>query len=104
MAKKGSSPLIFERSIEDRYAYSLPKLEIEKQDLSNLLDDKFIRKEKAALPEISELDFIRHYTELSTMNWRIVTGVDPLRSRTMKYNPKIYEQVALSTRFGPSHP
>lgn len=104
MAKKGSSPLIFERSIEDRYAYSLPKLEIEKQDLSNLLDDKFIRKEKAELPEISELDLIRHYTELSNKNWGIDTGFYPLGSCTMKYNPKINEQVARLTGFATSHP
>ena len=104
MAKKGSSPLIFERSIENRYAYSLPKLEIEKQDLSNLLDDKFIRKEKAELPEISELDLIRHYTELSNKNWGIDTGFYPLGSCTMKYNPKINEQVARLTGFATSHP
>ncbi|MDK6862637.1 MULTISPECIES: aminomethyl-transferring glycine dehydrogenase subunit GcvPB [Nosocomiicoccus] len=104
MAKKGSSPLIFERSIEDRYAYSLPKLEIEKKELSSLLDDKFIRKEKAELPEISELDLIRHYTELSNKNWGIDSGFYPLGSCTMKYNPKINEQVARLAGFAYSHP
>lgn len=101
---KGSSPLIFERSVEDRIAYSLPELDVEKKDLSHLIDDKFIRRDKAELPEISELDLMRHYTELSNKNYGIDSGFYPLGSCTMKYNPKINEKVARIPGFQASHP
>ncbi|MHC0552396.1 aminomethyl-transferring glycine dehydrogenase subunit GcvPB [Salinicoccus jeotgali] len=101
---KGSSPLIFERSIEDRFAYSLPDLEVEKADISTIIDDKFVRKTKAELPEISELDLMRHYTELSNKNYGVDSGFYPLGSCTMKYNPKINEKVARMPGFALSHP
>lgn len=104
MARKDASPLIFERSIADRFAYSLPPVDVETKDINSLLDDKFIRKTKAELPEISELDLIRHYTELSNKNWGIDTGFYPLGSCTMKYNPKINEKVARIDGFATSHP
>lgn len=104
MAKTGASPLIFERSIEDRIAYSLPELDVEKQELTDLVDDKFIRRTKAELPEISELDLMRHYTELSQKNHGIDSGFYPLGSCTMKYNPKINEKVARMPGFQNSHP
>ena len=104
MARKDASPLIFERSIADRFAYSLPPVDVETKDIDSLLDDKFIRKTKAELPEISELDLIRHYTELSNKNWGIDTGFYPLGSCTMKYNPKINEKVARIDGFATSHP
>ena len=101
---KGSSPLIFERSTEDRFAYSLPDLEVEKKDLSDIVDSKFIRQTKAELPEISELDLMRHYTELSNKNHGVDSGFYPLGSCTMKYNPKINEKVARMPGFAYSHP
>ena len=67
-----SSPLIFERSKEGRFAYALPKKEINENVAEKLLDSKFIRKNKAEFPEVSELDLVRHYTELSHKNF----GVD----------------------------
>ena len=84
-----SSPLIFERSKKDRYAYSLPQNDIENISIASLLDDKYIRKHKAEFPEVSELDLVRHYTELSNKNFGVDTGFYPLGSCTMKYNPKI---------------
>src|SRR5699024_2399832 len=78
--------------------------DVETKDINSLLDDKFIRKTKAELPEISELDLIRHYTELSNKNWGIDTGFYPLGSCTMKYNPKINEKVARIDGFATSHP
>src|SRR5690625_426879 len=101
---KGSSPLIFERSTEDRFAYSLPDLEVEKHELSDIIDRKFIRRTKAELPEISELDLMRHYTELSNKNHGVDSGFYPLGSCTMKYNPKINEKVARMPGFANSHP
>lgn len=101
---KGASPLVFERSVEGRIAYSLPELDVPGQDLTNILEDKYIRKEKAELPEISELDLMRHYTELSNKNHGIDSGFYPLGSCTMKYNPKINEKVARMVGFASSHP
>ncbi|QGY84780.1 glycine dehydrogenase subunit 2 [Staphylococcus epidermidis] len=99
-----SSPLIFERSKKDRYAYSLPQNDIENISITSLLDDKYIRKHKAEFPEVSELDLVRHYTELSNKNFGVDTGFYPLGSCTMKYNPKINEKVARISGFSESHP
>ncbi len=57
-------------SREGRYAYSLPKSDI-KTNSVELLDDKFIRKNKAEFPEVAELDLVRHYTELSNKNFGV---------------------------------
>ncbi len=99
-----SSPLIFERSREGRYAYSLPKSDIKTNSVESLLDDKFIRKNKAEFPEVAELDLVRHYTELSNKNFGVDNGFYPLGSCTMKYNPKINEKVARIPGFSESHP
>ena len=99
-----SSPLIFERSKKDRYAYSLPQNDIENISIASLLDDKYIRKHKSEFPEVSELDLVRHYTELSNKNFGVDTGFYPLGSCTMKYNPKINEKVARISGFSESHP
>ena len=98
-----SSPLIFEDQ-KDRYAYSLPQNDIENISIASLLDDKYIRKHKAEFPEVSELDLVRHYTELSNKNFGVDTGFYPLGSCTMKYNPKINEKVARISGFSESHP
>lgn len=99
-----SSPLIFERSKKGRYAYSLPQSDIEDISISSVLDDKFVRKEKAEFPEVAELDLVRHYTELSNKNFGVDTGFYPLGSCTMKYNPKVNEKVARIPGFSESHP
>ncbi|MDU4450417.1 MAG: aminomethyl-transferring glycine dehydrogenase subunit GcvPB, partial [Staphylococcus lugdunensis] len=99
-----SRPLIFERSKEGRYAYSLPQSDIKTDAVSSILDEKFIRKEKAELPEVAELDLVRHYTELSNKNFGVDSGFYPLGSCTMKYNPKINEKVARIPGFAESHP
>ena len=69
-----SSPLIFERSKKGRYAYSLPQSDIENITISSVLDDKYIRKDKAEFPEVAELELVRHYTELSNKNVGVDTG------------------------------
>ncbi|HEC2144833.1 TPA: aminomethyl-transferring glycine dehydrogenase subunit GcvPB [Staphylococcus delphini] len=99
-----SSPLIFERSRKGRFAYSLPQREINNDVANQLLDSKFIRKNKAEFPEVSELDLIRHYTELSNKNFGVDSGFYPLGSCTMKYNPKINEKVARIPGFTEAHP
>ncbi|MDS3837352.1 aminomethyl-transferring glycine dehydrogenase subunit GcvPB [Staphylococcus hominis] len=104
MVVSKSSPLIFERSREGRYAYSLPQSDIKTDSVERILDDKFIRKNKAEFPEVAELDLVRHYTELSNKNFGVDSGFYPLGSCTMKYNPKINEKVARISGFAESHP
>lgn len=104
MVVSKSSPLIFERSREGRYAYSLPQSDIKTDSVESILDDKFIRKNKAEFPEVAELDLVRHYTELSNKNFGVDSGFYPLGSCTMKYNPKINEKVARIPGFAESHP
>lgn len=104
MVVSKSSSLIFERSREGRYAYSLPQSDIKTDSVESILDDKFIRKNKAEFPEVAELDLVRHYTELSNKNFGVDSGFYPLGSCTMKYNPKINEKVARISGFAESHP
>lgn len=97
-------PLIFERSVEGRTSYSLPELDVPASDLDEDLDGAYVRKESPDLPEVSELELMRHYTGLSNRNYGIDTGFYPLGSCTMKYNPKINEDVARLPGFSQIHP
>ena len=82
--------LIFELSKPGRTGYSLPE---GGADLSSELPDGLLRSSAPALPEVSEIDVVRHYTNLSQMNFGVDTGFYPLGSCTMKYNPKINEEI-----------
>lgn len=101
---KDNQPLIFEITKAGRIGYSLPELDVPELDLSDLLPTGFIREEAAELPEVSELDIMRHYTALSNRNHGVDTGFYPLGSCTMKYNPKINESVARFPGFANIHP
>lgn len=101
---KDNQPLIFEITKEGRVGYSLPELDIPEVDLSSLLPDGLLREEAAELPEVSELDIMRHYTALSKRNHGVDSGFYPLGSCTMKYNPKINESVARFPGFANIHP
>ncbi len=101
---KDNQPLIFEITKEGRVGYSLPELDVPEVDLSSLLPEGLIRVEEAELPEVSELDIMRHYTALSNRNHGVDTGFYPLGSCTMKYNPKINESVARFPGFANIHP
>lgn len=96
--------LIFEMSQPGRTAYSLPESDVPEVDVSGVLPEEMIRTSPAELPEVSELDLIRHYTELSRRNHGIDNGFYPLGSCTMKYNPKINEDVARYPGFAHIHP
>ncbi|MBR5703335.1 MAG: hypothetical protein IKX45_03695, partial [Bacteroidales bacterium] len=61
--------------------------------LEGVLPSKLLRESKLDLPEVSEVDVVRHYTNLSQMNFGVDTGFYPLGSCTMKYNPKINEEI-----------
>jgi glycine dehydrogenase subunit 2 len=97
-------PLIFERSTEGRIGYSLPELDVPKVNVDQLIPSDYIRTEEPGLPEISELDIMRHYTLLSKNNHGVDSGFYPLGSCTMKYNPKINESVARFPGFAHIHP
>src|SRR6202140_3726756 len=96
--------LIFEKSRPDRRGYTFPALDVPSIDPAQLLPPGAIRQQPAQLPEVSELDVIRHYTRLSQLNFSIDTQFYPLGSCTMKYNPKVCEQVANFTGFKALHP
>jgi glycine dehydrogenase subunit 2 len=96
--------LIFELSTPGRIGYSLPEMDVPELDLSALLPDGYLRAEEPELPEVSELDIMRHYTALSNRNHGVDNGFYPLGSCTMKYNPKINENVARFNGFAHVHP
>jgi len=91
---------IFHKSQEGRKGISLPKLDVPKSEIKK----EFTRETKAQLPELSEFDVVRHYTNLSTKNFVIDKNFYPLGSCTMKYNPKIAEKVAALEGFTGLHP
>lgn len=101
---KQDQPLIFEMSTPGRIGYSLPEMDVPEIDVNDLLPDEYLRKEEPDLPEVSELDIMRHYTALSKRNHGVDSGFYPLGSCTMKYNPKINENVARFHGFAHIHP
>ncbi len=96
--------LIFEMSTPGRIGYSLPEMDVTEVAVEELLPAEYIRAEEAELPEVSELDIMRHYTALSKRNHGLDSGFYPLGSCTMKYNPKINESVARFSGFAHIHP
>lgn len=101
---KEDQPLIFELSTPGRVGHSLPEMDVPEADLSELLPEGFLREEEPELPEASELDIMRHYTALSKRNHGVDSGFYPLGSCTMKYNPKMNENVARFNGFAHLHP
>lgn len=96
--------VIFELSKEGKKGYKLPKLDVPEVALENILPKNMIREGEIKLPEVSEVDVVRHYTALSNKNYCVDTGVYPLGSCTMKYNPKINEDIASLDGFSKIHP
>ena len=97
-------PLIYELSKPGRRAYELPQLDVPKQDATKILGAKYMRKEKAMLPEIDTLGLVRHFTNLSRRNIGLDSSFYPLGSCTMKYNPKVNEVVAAMPKYLKVHP
>jgi glycine dehydrogenase subunit 2 len=92
---------LFERSRPGREGYSLSNEDL--SEAQNLLPDD-LKRADLDLPELSEIDVMRHYTRLSTYNFSIDHGFYPLGSCTMKYNPKINEKIARMPGFADLHP
>src|SRR5438309_733354 len=97
-------PVIFDFSVPGRVGSSYPDPDVPDAPLEQLVPAAYLRKQPAALPEVSELDVVRHYTRLSHRNFSIDEGFYPLGSCTMKYNPKIHEDAARLAGFARLHP
>jgi glycine dehydrogenase subunit 2 len=97
--------LIFERSQKGRIGYRLPPLDVEEQPLNEIIPPEFQRGDDLeGVPEVSEVDVIRHFTRMSTWNYSIDLGMYPLGSCTMKYNSRLNERVARIAGFANLHP
>ena len=95
--------LIFEKSSPGKAAWKLPPLDVPEVDTSELLGSAE-RKDLGNLPEVSEIEIIRHFTRLSTWNYAIDLGMYPLGSCTMKYNPRVNEVVSRLEGLANGHP
>jgi glycine dehydrogenase subunit 2 len=95
--------LIFEKSSPGKAAWKLPPLDVPEVDSTKLLG-KAERKDLGHMPEVSEIEIIRHFTRLSTWNYAIDLGMYPLGSCTMKYNPRVNEVVARLEGIANGHP
>jgi glycine dehydrogenase subunit 2 len=101
---KEYNKLIFELSKEGRRAYTLPSCDVPELSQEDLIPEELLRNKDLGLPEVSEVDVIRHYTLLSNKNYGVDSGFYPLGSCTMKYNPKINEDMASNPHFSNIHP
>ena len=101
---KKAEPLIFEISSVGRAAFSLPACDVPEKTLAEYIPARFLRAQAAELPEVSELDAVRHYTRLSQLNHGVESGFYPLGSCTMKYSPKLNEDMAALPGFCRLHP
>lgn len=95
---------IFEKSVKGRKGYSLNLDDIEGVTLDELLPKELQRKSTPKLPEVSEFDVVQHFTRLSQQNYSIDTHFYPLGSCTMKYNPRVNEEMSSLTGFVQTHP
>lgn len=95
--------LVFEKSSPGKRAYKLPPLDVPEADVAALLGDS-AREDTGYLPELSEIEIIRHFTRLSTWNYAIDLGMYPLGSCTMKYNPRVNEFVSRLEGIADAHP
>ncbi len=95
---------IFEKSKTGRNKFRLEETGIEERNTSDLIPENLIRNSEIGLPDVSENEVIRHYINLSKKNYGVDDGIYPLGSCTMKYNPKINEQIANLESFNNLHP
>jgi glycine dehydrogenase subunit 2 len=97
--------LIFERSQPGRAGFSLPALDVDESPLDEIIPGQFQREDDlAGMPEVTEVDVVRHFTRMSSWNYSIDQGMYPLGSCTMKYNSRLNEKVARLADFANLHP
>jgi glycine dehydrogenase subunit 2 len=95
--------LIFEKSSPGKFAWRLPPLDVPEVNTAKLLGSSE-RKDLGHMPEVSEIEIIRHFTRMSTWNYAIDLGMYPLGSCTMKYNPRVNEVVSRLDGLANGHP
>lgn len=96
--------LIFEKSSEGRVGVAPSAFDVPASDVEKAVPKKFLRGDIVGFPEVAEIDVVRHYTRLSQWNFGVDSGFYPLGSCTMKYNPKINEEIAGLPGFSNLHP
>ncbi|HEX7736101.1 MAG TPA: aminomethyl-transferring glycine dehydrogenase subunit GcvPB [Ktedonobacteraceae bacterium] len=99
-----SEKLIFEKGAPGRRTSVMTAMDVPVEPLEDLIPASLLRQEPAPLPEVSEIEIVRHYTHLSQRNFGVDTGFYPLGSCTMKYNPKVNEDMATLPGFAHIHP
>lgn len=97
-------PVIFERSAQGKRSYLLPELDVPEVPVEEIIPQKLLRREPLPLPEVTEPEVVRHYVGLSRRNHGVDVGFYPLGSCTMKYNPKVNEDIAHLPGFANVHP
>jgi len=98
-----AEPTIFEVGSPGRVGYQLPELDVPEADLSRI-PAEMRREAPEGLPEVSEVDVVRHFVRISRLNYAVDLGLYPLGSCTMKYNPKLNEEVARIEGLARVHP
>lgn len=96
--------LIFEKGAKNRVGISMPKSDCPDVNPNDVISKEFIRDDIEGFPEVSELDAVRHFVRLSQKNFGVDTDFYPLGSCTMKYNPKVNEDMARLSGFSKAHP
>jgi glycine dehydrogenase subunit 2 len=104
MYKLDQPPLLFESSRPGRATAILPDSDVPDRPLASIIPQAHLSSAPPSLPELGELDVVRHYTNLSTLNMSIDANFYPLGSCTMKYNPKRNERLAALPGFAAQHP
>src|SRR5215475_6311807 len=104
MDKAQSTELLFEMSHPGRRCHRLPACDVPAPEAEKLLPAASLAGTPPPLPEVGEIDLIRHFTNLSTRNMAIDTNFYPLGSCTMKYNPKRHERLAALSGLANVHP
>jgi glycine dehydrogenase subunit 2 len=99
-----NEPLVFEQGSPGRTAYSLPPSDVPERKAEALIPKRLLRDGIPGLPELSEVDVMRHFTRISQWNYCVDLGFYPLGSCTMKYNPRINEDMARIPGFAKAHP
>jgi len=95
--------LIFEKGIEEELCNYVPKMDIDSTDLNEIIP-KSLQRNKISIPNVPEIEIVRHFVNLSNKNYGIDTGIYPLGSCTMKYNPKISETIERMPGYSQIHP
>ena len=97
-------PLLCDLSRAGRRGFVLPALDVPAVSPEKIIPSEFLRTEPAPLPEVSERDLVKHFMRLAHLNFSVETNFYPLGSCTMKYNPKINEEIASLPGFAKVHP